>query len=167
MTLSPSIARFVSIFNAFNALNVRTAVIYVQKYPGKPSVDAGIKDLDFEVLSNGVVTQIGKSTANGRIDVRVLPGANTVLKVMGSEFNVTVTNDAFAAVNTHTGRKERLRYLGYQIGRHGANGNGVDNDATPRFEYERSVLDFQADHSKTTDADPTTIDADLQADAGA
>jgi hypothetical protein len=133
MTLSPSIARFVSIFDAFNALNVRTAVIHVQKYPGKPSVDAGVEDLDFEVLSDGVVTQTGKSAANGRIDVRVLPGVNTVLKVMGSEFH----------------------------------GNGVDNDATPRFEYERSVLDFQAEHNSTTDADPTTIDADLQVDAGA
>lgn len=162
-----SVARLIAGFNAFNALNVQTAVIYLQKYPGKPSTDAGIADLDYTVESNGIVTQTGRSTSNGKIEVRVLPGSKTVLKVMGSEYEVTVTKDAFAAVNTHIGRKERLRYLGYQIGHYGTNKNGVDNDATPRFEYERSVCDFQADHGNTHNADPTTIDTDLTADAGA
>jgi len=167
MILSPAIARLVAGFDAFNALNVKTTAIYLQKYAGPPSVEAGIANLEFEVVTNGVVTQKGRSGGNGKIEVRVSPGASAVLKVMGSEYTISLSNTAFAAVTTEIGRKERLRYLGYQIGHYGANGDGVDDDATPRFEYERAILDFQADHSKTTDADSTTIDADLQKDAGA
>ncbi len=161
-----SVARLIAAANAFNALNVKTAVIYIQKYPGKPDINAGISNLEYTVESDGIVTQKGTSSANGKVEVRVLPGKKTVLKVMGSEYEVTVTNDAFSAVNTHTGRKERLRYLGYQIGHYGTNNNGVDNDTTPRFEYERSVCDFQSDHGNTHNADPTTIDNDLTTDAG-
>lgn len=164
--MNPIIARLIRVFEAFNALNVRTAEIFIQKSAGPPNVDRGVADLEYEVLSNGVVSQTGRSGNNGRIVVRVLPGANTVLRVMGSEYQIFISTDPFDAVNTNTGRKERLRYLGYQIGRDGAQGNGVDN-AAQSFEYERSILDFQGDHSLTTDADPATVEADLQNDAGA
>lgn len=161
-----SIARLVA-DTVFNTINLPTAIIYLQKYPGKPSDDAGIEGLEYTVESDGAKTQKGKSAKNGKVEVRLMPGAKTVLKVMGTEYDISITNDEFAAVNTHEGRKERLRYLGYQIGHYGANKNGVDDDSVPRFEYERSVCDFQADHGNTHNADPTTIDTDLTSDAGA
>lgn len=170
-----SVARLIADINAFNAIMVQKADIYIQKYPGPPNVNAGVEKLDYTVETNGRVTQSGKSGANGKIEVRVLIGSKTVLKVMGTEYEVSISGAAFAPVANHLGRKERLRYLGYQIGHYGPNKNGVDNNSTPRFEYERSVCDFQADKGNTHDANPasvadgtaSTIDGDLANDAGA
>lgn len=162
-----SVARLVTNATGFNTVNLLTAVIYLQKHPGKPNPQTGIAGLEYKVESDGVIIQSGTSAADGKIEVRCFPGTKTVLKVMGCGYEVSVSNAAFTAVNTHQGRKERLRYLGYQIGHYGTNKDGVDDDSIARYEYERSVCDFQSDQGNTHNADPTTIDAALTADAGA
>jgi len=62
------------------------------------------------------------------------------------------------AVTTVSGQKQRLRLLGYQIGHGGPDGNGVDNNAGV-MEFERSVLNLQAEHNATTNA---VVDANTQ-----
>jgi len=163
--MNPRIARLVARFQGQNAINVPTADIYIQKVPGTPSGARGVPDLEYEVVINGRVTQSGRTGNDGLIKVRVPAGPAPVLRVMGSEYEISITNAAFANVNTTKGKKERLRYLGYQIGHAGANGNGVD-DENQRFEYERSILDFQAAHGLDLNSDPASIEAELRNQAG-
>ncbi|NLF32589.1 MAG: hypothetical protein GX591_17070 [Planctomycetes bacterium] len=159
------VARLVQLHQGFNALNIRTVCLYLQKSPGTPGITRGIDGADYRVLADGSEIARGRTGSNGRIDVRLRPGVTTTVEVLGSVYEVTRDAAALAAVNTTEGRKERLRCLGYQIGHGGANGDGVDNNAQV-FEYERSVLDFQAEHGVTLDADETTLDGDLESDVG-
>jgi hypothetical protein len=158
-------ARLVAAFQAQNLVNVPTVDIFIQKSPGTPSVARGVQGLQYRVLVNGIVRQRGTTASNGRITVRVPPGPAPVIEVMGSQFEIRRTGNPFANVNTHTGKKERLRFLGYQIGHQGPHGNGVDN-VDQRMEYERSVLDFQAAHSLDLDANRASIEAELTNQAG-
>jgi len=158
-------ARIIPDFDVHNAVNVRTVDVYIQDHPGVPGDERGVEGLQYEVLSNDQVVQTGMTDKEGKIQVFLFPGARTILKVLGTEYEISITNAAFSNVNITKGRKERLRYLGYQIGHDGTNGNGVD-DEDERFEYERSILDFQADHSLGLDSDPSSIEAELRNEAG-
>lgn len=158
-------ARIVPDFDAHNAVNVRTVDVYIQDSPGAPGDKRGVEGLQYEVLSNDQVIQTGLTDKEGKIQVFLFPEARTILKVLGTEYEISITNAAFGNVNTTKGKKERLRYLGYQIGHDGANGNGVD-DEDERFEYERSILDFQADHGLDLDSDRSSIEAELRNQAG-
>ncbi|MBU0753705.1 MAG: hypothetical protein KJ645_01105, partial [Planctomycetes bacterium] len=117
--ISARIARLQAQFKASNALNVRTVVIFIQKYPGKPYKNRVISGLDYEVKVNDRVTQTGRTTSVGTITVRIPSGTTPVLKVMGTEYRITADNAKFAKEDTTKGKKERLRYLGYQIGHEG------------------------------------------------
>ena len=50
------------------------------------------------------------------------------------------------------GPQRRLRMLGYHLGHSGGEGNGVDGIARPSREFDRSVLEFQADSSRKMDS---------------
>ncbi len=158
-------ARIIPDFDVHNAVNVRTVDVYIQDYPGAPGDKRGVEGLQYEVLSNDQVVQTGMTDKEGKIQVFLFPEARTILKVLGTEYEISITDAAFGNVNTTKGKKERLRYLGYQVGHDGANGNGVD-DEDERFEYERSILDFQADHGLDLDADRSSIEAELRNQAG-
>ncbi|HEY3065954.1 MAG TPA: hypothetical protein VGL09_09200 [Methylomirabilota bacterium] len=161
--MSPrTIARLVRGSTAFNTLNVRTVPIHFQRSPGVATGnDRGIEGLEFQVLSAGAVIQRGRTPADGKIDVRLpTPQVTVRLLVAGvtaSEYTLSVAN-TLDPVNGLSGQKQRLRMLGYQIGHDGADGNGVD--AVQNFRFERSVLDFQADHGLFTDG---TANANTQA----
>ena len=158
-------ARIVPDFDVHNAVNVRTVDVYIQVSPGAPGDERGVENLKYEVLSNDQVIQTGLTDKEGKIQVFLFPEARTILKVLGTEYEISITDAAFSNVNTTKGKKERLRYLGYQIGHDGANGNGVD-DEDERYEYERSILDFQAAHGLDLDSDPSSIEAELRNQAG-
>ena len=166
--MNPRIARLVANFQGHNAINVRTVDIYIQMYPGKPDVDHGIEGLDYKVFVNNSETQSGRTASNGKITVRIPPGTTPVLQVMGTDYEITSSNAAFANVNTTTGKKERLRFLGYQIGHGGTLHNGVDNvdNTNATFEYARSILDFQADQGLDLNGDRASIEASLTTEAG-
>ena len=98
-------------------------------------------------------------------------GASSTLELLYNgavvaQYEVSATSAAFDPVANIEGQKQRLRLLGYQIGHSGADGNGVDNTNT--MEYERSVLDFQADSGILNDANVVAaVQNQLTADAGA
>ncbi len=157
---TPGQTRFVArLFNAataFNTLNLPPPVqIFLHRSPAFPNGDVrGIRGLDFQVTSGGVVIQVGQTGADGKIDVRVPPGGSSTLQLMRAgavvaEYIITVDSAALDPVSAVNGQQERLRLLGYQTGHAGANGDGVDGTAT--MEFERSVLDFQADEGFFTD----------------
>ena len=158
------IARLVKGSAAHNTLTLPPPVpVFFQRSPGFPSGDVrGIDGLDFEVVLAGSTIQTGRTGADGRIDVRVpLAGSSTLrLMVNGAAvatYEISRTSDALAAANAVDGQKQRLRLLGYQIGHAGPDGNGVDT--AQNVEFERSVLDFQADNGSFTDA---IVDATMQ-----
>jgi len=159
------ISRLLSGSAAFNTLNLPPSVpILFQKSPGFPGSVRGIEGLEFQVLINGAIVQSGRTAADGKIDVRVPPGGSSTLQIMSggaavATYIVTVDAGALAPVAQLDGQQQRLRLLGYQIGHSGADGNGVDN--AQNFNFERSVLDFQAD---TQDVPPQlTPDANVVA----
>jgi len=154
------IARLVHSSSAHNTLNLPSVEIHIQRCPGQPDGDRGIAGLDYEIRVGSRVAQSGTTGDDGKIEVRIPVGSVPVVAVMGTEYQVRASSADFADVATTTGKKERLRHLGYQLGHDGADGNGVDAVAA-RYEYERSVLDFQADQGLDLEADPTAIEADL------
>jgi hypothetical protein len=151
------ISRLVSGSAAVNTISLPPPVpIHFQRSPDFPAGDIrGIDGMDFQVFSNGAVIQTGRTGNDGKIDVRVPPGGSSIVKLLFNgavvaEYEVTVDAGAFAAVNTVTGQQQRLRTLGYQIGHLGPEGNGVDGNQ--RLEFERSVLEFQADQGLVIDS---------------
>jgi len=131
--------------------------------PDAPQDDVrGIMGVSFQVLINGSVVQSGTTPQDGRIDVRVPPGGSSTLQLLvdGSavaDYEITVETGALDPANQVRGQQERLRMLGYQIGSDGPDGNGV-NAATAdamnvsNGEFERALLDFQADQGLFPDA---------------
>jgi len=164
-----AIARLIKSSSAFNTLALPPAVpVFLQMSPGFPNGDKrGIVGLDFQVVSGGKVISQGKTADDGKIDVRVPVGGSSTVQLMFNgavvaSYEVKVTADPLAPVAAITGQMQRLRLLGYQIGHLGADGDGVDAAATAAtvpMEFERSVLDFQADNGSFTDA---SVDANMQ-----
>lgn len=139
-----------------NVLNSRVVPILFHKSPGNNvGTDRAIPGINWQVQAQGFVIQNGVTTANGRIDMTVRGGSSMLQLLEGgaviAEYDVSVDPAPLAAVATLQGQKQRLRLLGYQIGRGGPDQNGVDATANV-MEVERSVLDFQADESQYDDA---------------
>ncbi len=151
------ISRLISGSTAHNTLSLPPAVpVFFQRSPDFPQGDArGIDSLHFQVRLNGTIIQSGQTGADGRIDVRVPVGGSSQLELLHNgtvvaTYTVSVSTAPLAAVTAIDGQKQRLRLLGYHIGHGGADGDGVDT--VQNMEFERSVLDFQADTGAFTDA---------------
>jgi hypothetical protein len=169
--MTPNVARLIKGFNAFNAINEITVDIWFQKFPGVPhGNDRGIADIEYTVTTPaGELIQQGRTPADGKIPLRIR-GAMSVLKLVRggvhlATYEVSATNAAFRAAGTREGQKERLRMLGYQVGRGGADHDGVDG--VDNLEFERSLLDYQVDSGVVADAKPEpAVQNRLTADAG-
>jgi hypothetical protein len=159
--MATPISRLTNNSNAHNTLNLPPSVpIFFQMSPDAPSGDMrGISGIPYRVLINNVEVGSGATPQDGRIDVRVPPGGESLLQLLTAqggdvvaEYNITVNNDRLDPVDSIRGQQQRLRMLGYQIGNDGE-GNGVNlpADDEPNQDFERSVLDFQADQSDPSD----------------
>jgi len=157
------IARQAFTSQLFNALNSQVVPIIFQKSPGVDNGgDRTIPNLNWQVRAQGVVIQNGVTANNGRIDM-IIRGPSSTLELLHNgvpvaQYVVQASSAALDAVTTVSGQKQRLRLLGYQLGHSGPEGNGVDNNAGV-MEFERSVLDLQAEHNATTNAE---VDANTQ-----
>ena len=155
-----------------NVLSSRSVPILFHKSPGNDSGgDRAIPGIDWQVRAQGFLIQNGTTGNNGRIDMNIRGGSSTLELLdngnVVAEYEVTASTAALAAATTVRGQKERMRLLGYQLGHGGPDGNGVDNNANV-VEYERSILDVQADHGQTSDANVTANTRNsLTTDAGA
>ena len=171
------VARLAPGSTAFNTLNKPPAIpIFFQKSPDFGSGGRGIQGMDFQVLVNGAVDATGPTGADGKVDVRVPPGGSATVQLMFggkvvAEYEVTVDANPLSDLNAGDavmnpgsttqaaneatngtqirGTQERLRMLGYQIGHGGDEGTGVSGVMTP--EWERGMLDFQADQGLFAD----------------
>ena len=155
-----------------NILNSRTVPILFNKSPGNDSGgDRAIPGIQWRVRAQGFVIQSGTTGNDGRIDMTIR-GSSSTLELLHNntpvaEYQVRASTAALDPVTTVSGQKQRLRLLGYQLGHGGPDSNGVDNNANV-VEYERSSLDFQADHGLTSDANVNAnTRTALTTDAGA
>jgi hypothetical protein len=158
------ISRLVNSSGAFNTLNLPPTIpIFLQMSPDAPQGDVrGISGVSFQVLINGAVVQSGTTPQDGRIDVRVPPGGSSTLQLLDNgspvaDYEITVDTGALDPADQVRGQQQRLRMLGYQIGSDGPDGNGVnintaDGRNVPNAEFERSLVDFQADQGLFPDA---------------
>jgi len=139
-----------------NVLNSRVVPIFFNRSPGDDNGgDRAIPNLNWQVRAQGLVIQNGITGNDGRIDM-IIRGPSSTLELLHSgnpvaQYVVRASTAALDAVTTVSGQKQRMRLLGYQLGHGGPDGNGVDNDPNV-LEYERSVLDIQAEHNATTNA---------------
>lgn len=154
-----------------NVLNTRVVEVYFHRSPGNDNGgDRAISGLDYQVRAQGFIIQHGTTGADGKIDMSVR-GASSTLEllyngIVVAQYEVSATSAALDPVANIQGQKQRLRQLGYHIGHGGADGNGVDN--ANNMEYERSVLDYQADSGVLNDANvPAAVQNQLTTDAGA
>lgn len=152
--ISTPISRLVSDSIAHNTLNLPPTVpIFLQMSPDAPQGDVrGIMGVHFQVLINGAVAQSGVTPQDGRIDVRVPPGGSSTLQLLVdgasvADYEITVDSGALDPADQVRGQQQRLRMLGYQIGSGGPDGNGVNaaGDSAKTADFERALVDFQAD----------------------
>lgn len=117
---------------------VRPQVIEIlfQRYPGTAAA-AGISGLNYEVIIGANPPRPGTTGADGKVTVQLLPGASARLRVMGTEYVLTVAA-GLEPVDQTRGWQRRLNMLGYNAG----NPDGVVGRKS-----ERGVLNFQADNS--------------------
>jgi hypothetical protein len=117
---------------------VRPQVIEVvfQRYPGTAAA-AAISGLNYEVVIGTNPPRPGTTGADGKVTVQLLPGASARLRVMGTEYVLTVAAGLEPVAETR-GWQRRLNMLGYNVG----NPDGVVGRKS-----ERAVLNFQADNA--------------------
>lgn len=147
------VSRLVRTSTAYNAINVPTIIVYVQRFPGRPERDnRGVQGLDYRITCNGVQVRQAQTPATGRVDVRLPVGMNVSLHVLGTEYQVS----RLAALHPRTeirGVQQRLEMLGYHVG--GALHGNADLASTyvnPNVDTEHAMLDFQADSNLFPDA---------------
>ena len=154
-----------------NVLNSRVIPIFFHRSPSNDNGgDRAIPGINWQVRAQGFVIQNGVTGNNGRIDMVVRGGSSTLELLHNgtvvASYEVRVSTGPLAAVGTVTGQQQRLRLLGYQIGHSGPDGNGVDG--TNNMQFERSILDLQADEGLYDDAVVNAAtQAQLTARAGA
>jgi hypothetical protein len=155
MSATRFVARLVASSSAFNTLNTLPKFpIFLQRSPSLPDGDTrGILGMEFEVFVAGLgVVQTGKTGPDGKLEVQVPPGGSSTLRLTFggktvAEYQVSIETGSLSAVNTTLGLQQRLRILGYQIGRNDG-ADGVDGqDPKDHPELERSILDFLVDES--------------------
>jgi len=138
--------------NGPTTLNRRRVKIYLQSYAGT-SASSGIKDLSYVVQVGASPAVTGKTPADGHIDVWLGAGDTGVLKVMGTEYDVTLLSGVPFPIDELRGVQQRLNMLGYNAGPlHGDNTKAktwiMDGEIN-----ERANINFQSDN------DPLFIDA--------
>ncbi len=150
--IGPVIARFMRAFEAHNAINVKTVKIYFQTSPGVPGKDKrGIEGLDYQVMCEGIPIQGDKTDKNGLAKVRIAPGVTTTLRILGSEYEVSLLG-GLHPIEQMRGVQQRLTMLGYKTGPLHVDGRLAKTYNNPDIVTERTMLEFQADHGLFPDA---------------
>lgn len=158
----PHIARLPSGSRDHNAVVMRTVELWFQKSPGVGS-GREIRGLRYRLRREGTIVQQARTSADGKITFRAPPGETIVELLVGTRvaaaYRVTVGDERIPAITAAAGQQRRLRMLGYQLGRDGPSGDGVDGRVGGRT--ERAILCYQADRGIAIlgDVDAATRDA--------
>jgi len=120
--------------------------------PGAPAQAAGrgVEGADWSLFLAGLfLVDSGRTGADGKIRVSLIPTLSYTLNVLGTNYSVSLDTNAMDGLTTLTGQQQRLRALGYHIGNSGATADGVDGAMS--VAVDRSILAFQSDQGLTAD----------------
>jgi len=146
------ISRIIRTRDAYNAINVPTVRVYVQRFPGRPEQDnRGVQDLDYRIVCDGAIVRRTQTPATGRIDLRLPPGMNVSLHVLGTEYRVTRLGALHPRAQIR-GVQQRLEMLGYHVGALHGNADLASTFVNPDVDTEHAMLDYQADSNLFPDA---------------
>jgi len=127
-----------------NKLRFHKLKFFIQRYPGKFGTDedrgAG-KDIEYTLYIDGKFSQAGNLEEDGSAELLIPGGSKAELEALGSKYEI----EAMTALEPHDtvlGIQRRLRLLGYFR-------SEVDNEWDA--EFDRAVLNFQADHGLDPD----------------
>jgi hypothetical protein len=135
-------------------INRRHVKVFFQSFPGT-SAASGISGLSFILQVPQAPAVVGSTPADGHIDIRLAAGETANLKILGSEYSISLLDGVPFPVTQMRGVQQRLNMLGYHAGNLRADANpAVDATDGGRFSLltEIAILNFQADH------DPLFID---------
>ncbi len=152
--MTTEVARLTRDSTAHDTINTRTVEIYFHKSPGWPDGDQrGIEGLEYQVLSEGSVTQSGRTGNDGKIEMSIR-GSESTLQLMFNgtsvaEYRITIRDEEWEASTTIIGIQRRLRSLGYHLGHTGDGMDGIDGNLGEKT--DKAILDFQIDKNLTAD----------------
>jgi len=132
------------------AVRLREIRVYVQKYPGT-AARAGVDQLEYSVTVGDAPPAQGRTGRDGMITIRLAPGATATLRVLGSTYEIGLT-DELHPIEEMRGVQQRLEMLGYCPGPLKGDDARADAYVNPDAETERAILDFQADNDLFADA---------------
>jgi peptidoglycan hydrolase-like protein with peptidoglycan-binding domain len=129
---------------------LREIRVYVQMYPGT-AARAGVDRLEYSVTVGDAPPVQGHTGSDGMISIRLAPGATAALRVLGSTYDISLT-DELHPIEEMRGVQQRLAMLGYCPGPLKGDDARADTYVNPDAETERAILDFQADKGLFADA---------------
>jgi len=134
------------------AVRLREVRVYLQMFPGTDS-RSGIDRLEYSVTAGDAPPVEGRTGSDGMITIRLAPGATATLRVLGSEYWISLADELFP-IEEMRGVQQRLEMLGYCPGPfpEGIVDVRADTYVNPNADTERAILDFQADNGLFADA---------------
>jgi peptidoglycan hydrolase-like protein with peptidoglycan-binding domain len=154
--MTTEVARLNSESTAHDTVNTRTVEIYFHQSPGWPDGDnRGIEGMEYQVLSEGSVTQSGRTGRDGKIEMSIRGNESTLQLMFNgasvAEYRIAIRDEDWEAPTTIIGVQRRLRALGYHLGHTGDESDGIDGDL--RDKTDKAILDFQIDSNLTSDGE--------------
>lgn len=129
-----------------NKLRFHKVKVFVQRYPGKFGSDEERSEgekIQYTLYTNGRFAQSGNLEADGSVELYIPGGATGELEVLGTKYEL----ETLLSLEPHNfieGIQRRLRFLGYFRS---------EIDGEWDAEFDRAVLNFQADHGLDADGD--------------
>jgi peptidoglycan hydrolase-like protein with peptidoglycan-binding domain len=150
-----------------NLITLISVKIRLQICGGLPD-ELGIARAQWVLLFEGTQIDSGTTTANGEIEIIMLPAEELTLRVFDTDYPIHL-RDAYLAANTLGGQQKRFDTLGYIVGYLGAPiGAAVPDDGADGPRTRQAVLQFQTDETLGIDSVAgNTTQASLTTRAGA
>ena len=132
-------------------INRRHVKIFFQTFPGTDAA-SGIAGLPFIVQIGAAPAVVGLTPADGHVDVRLSAGETASLKILGSEYQVSLLAGQPFPIAQLRGVQQRLNMLGYHAGELQPDDLAANLGQNQNQDTERAIINFQSDH------DPLFID---------
>lgn len=131
-----------------NTLRFHRVKVYLQLFPGKfgeHEERAMSTDVEYRLYIDDKFSQSGNLADDGSASLLIPSGGTARLNVLGTDYTLK-PRVSLAAADTVKGIQQRLRLLGYFH---------READEKCDAEFDRAVLNFQADHGLVTNGQAT------------
>jgi Putative peptidoglycan binding domain len=132
-------------------INRRKIQIFFQSYPGT-SKASGIQGLSYVLTVGTSPGVVGTTPSDGHIDIHLSAGDTASLKILETEYQVSLLEGLPFKITELRGVQQRLNMLGYHAGGLRTDDLQARTGLNQEQRTERAIINFQADH------DPLFID---------